>query len=329
VWFGEDFPLFAEIAARSAYRHNPRARVILLHEGLKDPVGLRARLPWLDIQPLSVPSLCEQAAERARQMGHAALNQKRLMFIWNRLSKPAARANLVRLLALYAAGGVYLDTDTLTCRSFTPLLHHSAFCGLERILWSRERMQSSRSYVWLQGPALSLLRLALARVPQGYRVQRKLDGFYTLAVNNAVLGARPGHPRLHQALQEACRIPERELTRPYRLGTHLLQSVLGTPSEDVEDVVLLPPEYFYPLGPVMSHHYFRTSHNAQKVAAELLSPETTVVHWYASVSNLLELDAGYITANRSRTPFAHLCAPYLDPSSEERGTGSSEAARQG
>jgi Glycosyltransferase sugar-binding region containing DXD motif len=40
-------------------------------------------------------------------------------------------SNLVRFLALYEFGGIYLDTDVEVLRSFDPLLGHSVFCGFQ------------------------------------------------------------------------------------------------------------------------------------------------------------------------------------------------------
>ena len=323
IWFGSTLPLFAEIALRSAARHNPGARVTLLHANLSPSEQARLSTAWLELRSLDIESLVEAAVRRASSAEQAPLDRQRLLFVWKQLTKPAARANLARLLVLYAEGGVYLDTDTLTLRDFAPLLELGAFCGQEQILWPRRQLGKRRAYFWLKGPALSLLRLSFAVVPKGYRAQRSLSSQYSLAVNNAVLGCSAGHSRINAALQLACSTPDHELTRPYRLGTHLLQTVLDSPPSVADEVVLLAPEYFYPLGPVISHHYFRATTDVAAVTKELLFPNTYVVHWYASVSNLLKLDAAHILEQRHRTPFAHLCAPYVD----EREPSANEPAR--
>ena len=48
---------------------------------------------------------------------------------WSRLS------NHVRYHALYAEGGIYLDTDVEVLKDFAPLLHHQCFLGFEQADW--------------------------------------------------------------------------------------------------------------------------------------------------------------------------------------------------
>lgn len=45
--------------------------------------------------------------------------------LWSKLS------NLVRFQALYAEGGIYLDTDVEAIKSLTPVLHHKCFMGFQ------------------------------------------------------------------------------------------------------------------------------------------------------------------------------------------------------
>lgn len=49
----------------------------------------------------------------------------------NPLIHPAHRADIVRLDALIAQGGIYLDCDVLVTRSFDPLLDHECVLGLQ------------------------------------------------------------------------------------------------------------------------------------------------------------------------------------------------------
>jgi hypothetical protein len=97
------------------------------------------------------------------------------------------------------------------------------------------------------------------------------------------------------------------------LGTHLLQEVLERSDTNAEaSITTLDPDYFYPLGPVISAHYFKTRSNAARAATELLSPRTHVVHWYSSVSDLMPLGEEYIRRHREKSVYAHLCAKLLD-----------------
>lgn len=316
VWFGARVPLFVEIALRSAAAHNPNAKVTLLVSGLTPDEHARLSVPGLVVETLNIDALFSAASRRAQETQSRSLDSTRLHYVWEQLRSPAARANLVRLLHLFSFGGIYLDTDTLTLRNFDDLRALPAFCGRERLLWPKERLDKRRAYFWLKGPALTLARKALASAPLGYRAQALLNRHYALAVNNAVLGCRAGHPAFLAALDAALALPHVELTRQFRLGTHLLQQVFEhderwTQASLRDRVELLPPEYFYPLGPVISNHYFRETSDVESVVSELLSPETHVIHWYASVSNLLTYDATRILAERQSVPFAHLCAPYL------------------
>jgi hypothetical protein len=277
----------------------------------------RLTVPGLTVETLNIDTLYGSASRRAQEVHGRPLDVTRLKYVWEQLRTPAARANLVRLLYLFAYGGIYLDTDTLTLRSLGDLRKYAAFCGQERLLWPKERLNKRSAYFWVKGPALTLARKTLASVPMGYRAQAHLNRHYALAVNNAVLGCRAGHPAFLAVIDAALGLPDGELSRPFRLGTHLLQQVFEHSSRwthdalDSDRVALLSPEHFYPLGPVTSNHYFREASDVGRVIGDIISPLTHVIHWYASVSNLLTYDATRIMAERQSVPFAHLCAPYL------------------
>lgn len=317
VWFGAKVPLFVELALRSAASHNPECKVVLLASGLTPVEHSRLQVPGLSVETLNIEALFSAASRRAYETHGRGLDLQRLKYVWEQLRTPAARANLVRLLYLFCYGGIYLDTDTLTLRNFDDLRAYSAFCGQERLLWPKERLDKKRLYFWLTGPLLTVARKTFANLPRGYRAQAPLYRHYALAVNNAVLGCSPAHPAFLDALDRALALPHAELSKPFRLGTHLLQQAFQTDvrqsSEETADraVTLLPPEYFYPLGPVISSHYFRETSDVDAMLAEVLTPNTHVIHWYASVSNLLSYDTTRILDERQSVPFAHLCAPYL------------------
>jgi hypothetical protein len=310
VWFGKFLPPFAKIAILSALRHNPEARVSLLHGDSLEGVESLTREARLALRPIAIDALLAQAAKISTRGSGSPLDTQRLARIWQALSAPAARSNLVRLLVLYTEGGVYLDTDTITLRSLAPLLDRSAFCGVEHILWPKDKLRASHPHFWLRGPALMGLRYLLAHVPYGFRVQRRLLPWYDVAVNNAVLGFAPGHPVIHRALERVTELDSPQWTKRFRLGTHLLQEVLG--EADGAAIDLLSPECFYPLGPVTSLHYLRRYPDAAALARELLGARTYVIHWYASVANLAARDERYIREHAAHVIFAHLCRPIVD-----------------
>jgi hypothetical protein len=324
VWFGQTLPDFARMSIRSALRHNPGARVSLFHDdsmstlrarGEDGGLGDLAREPRLTLREIDVERSLQRVSEVAAAVPGPAVDTERLLWVWRALRAPAARSNLVRLLVLFTEGGIYLDTDTLTLRSLSALRSRSAFCGLEHILWPRQALRERRARAWVRGTALTGARFLLGLLPYGYRAHQQLLPWYHRAVNNAVLGFAPAHALLRRALSRITELDAREWTRRFRLGTHLLQEVLHerelapTPGDDL---ALLSSEHFYPLGPVISRHYFRSYPDAAAIARELLGEQTFVVHWYASVSNLRPLGDDFVRQRADRVLFAHLCQRVLD-----------------
>ncbi len=86
---------------------------------------------------------------------------------WSRAS------NAVRMHALYAHGGIYLDTDVEVLRSFEPLRRHSCFLGFQYI-------------------------------PDGTPYKP-----FEMCVASGVMGARPKHPLVREMLAEIPRFDRR------------------------------------------------------------------------------------------------------------------------
>lgn len=312
IWFGDQFPEFAQFAVLSALKTNPGARVSIWYEGRLAPhdysrlgqdrdlrfEAIDAKTLFLDLPGLS-PESCQE-----------------LLGIYESLSKPAARANMVRLAVLNRFGGVYLDTDTLSLRSLDEERRYGAFCGRERVLFPRERSRFDPRLILRWG-----LRRAFASVPYGYLAHRILDPSYALAENNAVLGARAEHALLIKLLTLATQVPPNERLRRFRLGTHLLQGGVaeylaeqsaGLHQLTEDSLHVYGPTRFYPVGPEMSLHYFRYYSDPGRVSAQLLDEETTVIHWYASVADLLALGSESVRAAGASSVYSHLCRPYAD-----------------
>lgn len=100
----EDFPLYGYIAVKSAQHHNPGWKVVFSY--LHEPTG-----EWwqklkedADIEFVQFDGFSHYGIAHLHHYAH--------------------KADVVRLLALYNLGGVYLDVDTLTVRSFAPLAEH-------------------------------------------------------------------------------------------------------------------------------------------------------------------------------------------------------------
>ena len=127
-----------------------------------------------------------------------ALRQKR----WARLS------NYVRLHALYTEGGVYLDTDVETLKSFTPLLVEHCFLGFQQRIEQRDWVNTA---VLAAEPGHPFIKLCMDRLVQTFENTGRFDRSPT--VTTAVL-------------------------KELGLNEYGLQRI--------NDVTVYPVEYFYP-----------------------------------------------------------------------------------
>jgi hypothetical protein len=295
VWIGRALPWAHALAITSAARCAGLSRVVLHHT---DPPGegagwdAVAREPGVQLARLRPLPLLQRVADLG----------DRLAAVYRSLDTPAARANVLRVAILHGQGGVYLDTDTLTVAPLGPLLHAPAFCGLEHVVLPRAVRASRNPAVWAGVVARSMVRDLLRRLPRGYRGFARISDRFALAANNAVLGAEPGHPLLHAMLRAMVDLdPARRRVR-FALGTHLLQDTIAArPGE----IVLHPPEVFYPLAPEISEHWFRVRSRVD--LDEVIGPATRVVHWYASVRTraiVPRIDATYVREHRTRQLFS-------------------------
>lgn len=311
IWIGPRLPWFARLAVESALARCPGAAVALwaTHDlSADEQTRALRRHARFRIAPLAERTLFEGAPSE--------LPLELLARLFATLKTPAARANIARLLVLACHGGIYLDTDTVTLRDLTPLRSAPAFCGLEHLIWPLRRARGVSAYRVLGGPARGLLRKACAYLPRGERLFQRVIPLYTTAANNAVLGFAPGHPFLTRTLARVSELSERERARRYRLGTHLLQEMLARAGHEL-GVRQLPPRFFYPLGPEISRQYFRARADAPRAAQDLITPDTYVIHWYASVSKLAPYDPARVRSEQGRTIFAQVAGgvvPALDPS---------------
>ena len=307
VWYGQTLPTFAVVAIRSALSKNPDSTATLFH----DPdLALGTEIANLTPQGLKLTLLDIDALTQAAQRLSPALNGEKLARIYRQLNLPAARANLVRLLALYTLGGVYLDTDTLTLRSLSTLRQSSSFIGVERILFPQGQSKFHPGAL-----LLGELRRICALIPYAYRIEKRLHTYYSLAANNAVIGATVAHPFILELLRGVVQMPEEFVKKRFVLGTHLLQQTLAQferASETQQPVKVYDPAFFYPLGPMISRHYFRRYSSPARVVDELVDERTHIIHWYASVAELNSRDREFIVKNAEREVFSHLCRPYLD-----------------
>ncbi|MBW2261322.1 MAG: hypothetical protein JRG91_05045 [Deltaproteobacteria bacterium] len=300
IWFGSRLPVTARVAVRSAMSVCRPDETLIVHQGLesgqvKDLVEAGARL---------VPAGREWF-EGLPEGGDTAMR------LYDDLASPASRANLLRLAVLWRKGGVYMDTDTITLRDLDDLRRFDGFCGLEPVALPGDLFGSPNPARWLAAGVRLAVREGCVRLGSGVDVFRRLERYYASAVNNAVLGSRPGNPIIARAFAEIGRMASSMRGRRYRLGTHLLQRL--TLNRSGPDMRVLPSAYFYPLGPEISAHWFREG-SASRLDA-FLRPETRVVHWYSSVEERVGLrwiDEDYIRTHAGRTAFARLASAHLE-----------------
>jgi hypothetical protein len=171
------------------------------------------------------------------------------------------------------------------------------FIGCEFIVWPQFVRQSRSPLVWARHLTLDLVRKILRRVPDGWKLFRQIERFYFRGINGAVMGAEPRSSLLTEYLQAMLALPSGRRAQPYALGPELLQEVVDNHRGD--DLVVEEPQTFYPLPPEISEQWFSVGRRIR--LDSVLSAETRVVHWYASVrtrSRVAQIDPRYVRDHR-------------------------------
>jgi hypothetical protein len=303
IWFGRELLWVHLLAIRSAIQRGGFERAVLHHAD-----DLRSSSWWGELEGMAGFEARQLVPEELLEQAGGA----RLVDVFRDLEELAGKANVVRAALLFIEGGTFLDSDTVTLRSFSPLLEPGgAFCGEEHII----RPYYSRTNPSVSTQAVNLLRRAarstLREVPGGWRAFRRIERFYPAAVNNAVLGSVPRHPLIGSLIENMLAVPRERRRVRYALGTHLLQQTVERHAPG--DLTVLPPPVFYPLGPEISLHWFR--HTRRAALTEVLRPETRLVHWYASVRTkaiVPAIDPGYVRAHARSQLFSALALPFVE-----------------
>lgn len=269
IWMGRNFPFAYRLSVESCRKHHPDAEILLHFADPPDNAHWRALERCAEMRPLDEEGLL--AALPTSLAGVAD--------IYRRIAGgyPAGRSNVLRYLLLLRDGGIYLDCDTLTLKSFQPLLATQGFIGEETVFRSDDDRVAGKagleiipfgaafgisyglSYAnarWLgENPALN----ALDRGLRLFWSRRKL--------NNAVLGATAGHPFFTTAV---ARIPQIDPGVRFALGPILMNETWD--STQGAGLTRLGENAFYFIPPSQTFRFFHGP-------ALPPPPDAYAVHW--------------------------------------------------
>ncbi len=304
---GTSLPWAYVFAVLSAAERSGLSEIVLHHTDLiEDGEALRALkgAPRVCLSPVEPMSFLTQTGQ---MLGLG----DRLALLYRGLASPVIRSDILRVAILYAHGGIYLDLDTVTVASLLPLTGVPQFVGSEFIVWPHFVRISRSPTLWARHLALDLLRKALRKIPHGWQAFRKIERLYSLHVNNAAMGAEANSSLFSSYLHAMLDLsPERQMQR-YALGPKLLQEVVQHHRPD--DLTIQEPQVFYPLPPEISEHWFRPVRVVR--LDEVLSTQTRVVHWYASVRTkplVAQISPGYVRQHRERQLYSALVCSCID-----------------
>ncbi len=308
-WIGPSLPWAYVFAILSAAARSGLPEIVLHHtDALKDGPELDALKQAQGVRLDRIDAIaCLTDAGQSLGLGDG------LAALYRGLDSPVKRTDILRAAILYRQGGIYLDLDTVTTASLRPLLGAVQFVGCEYIVWPHS-MRASRSPVsWARALTLDLLRKVLRWTAGGWKGFRWVERLYFRGVNNAVMGAEPGARLFADYLRAMIAVPPEALKDAYALGPDLLQAAVDRYPHG--DLTVHDPRVFYPLPPEISEHWFRAC-AAPRLDA-VLSPETRVVHWYASVrtkSRVAQITPDYVRDHRDRELYSALvssCCPRI------------------
>jgi len=300
-WIGSRLPWACAFAVLSAAKRGELSEIVLHHTDVLDEDAALAALRQTPGVRLSRVDPIAHLMQAGQKLGTG----DGLAVIYSRLVNPAARIDVLRAAILYLEGGLYLDMDTVTTNSLLPLLNTRQFVGCEFIIWPHFARTSRSPVLWARSLTLDVIRKTMRRLPQGWQLFRLVENFCYRGINNAVMGAEAMSPLFEDYLRAMLALPPHRQILPYALGPDLLQELVGRYGRD--DLTIQEPHVFYPLPPEISEHWFRIGRNVR--LDRVLSAETRVVHWYASVRTkpwVAVIDPDYVRNHRESQLYSAL-----------------------
>lgn len=308
VWDDNFLPYTAYLAMRAAANRAAPDEIHLLKipemNGVPNFERLRREVPCLrpiDVQVEAWLESTELPCWRELCTAHGFLKERKYH---------SAVSDLLRALYLYLNGGVYLDTDVISLRPFTPLLAGGGFVAQEHILVDSRIFKKNSPWRFFRTAPLTALRNLCSRGAWGVALFQTVAPLYTLAVHNATMGFRPRHPLMRDLLLF---IADRYRDRPKRyslLGPDAIQDLMA--KTDYPDVQVLPPRCFSPLGPVMTYQYFHARRPAtlERLERRLVHDDTYAIHWSnnGTIAKVVPKNDEDLAALKDRQLFSRLAA---------------------
>jgi len=270
LWDGQGFRPPYAAAVESARRHHPDWE-ILLHSG----DAPRGNSWWDGLS--GIARVCPLTPETASK--DLPIAAKDFLACYRRVNYPAGRSNLLRLAVLWKLGGVYLDLDTVCLNPLDDLRSQGAFVG-EEVVWrhDNERVEGGfqpKMCISATAFGISWLAARLGLWPSECRIERNLRRLWGNAeLNNAVIGARAGHPWVKLLLEMAL---EADPTVRFSLGPALFNRAWRRAQETgVELPVRHAPASFYPFPPSQTVRFFGACRR------DVLPEGVKILHWCSS-----------------------------------------------
>ena len=269
---GKRFPFVYRLAVESLRQTHPDWRITVHYSDPPNNEDWKALARKAEMRPLDDKALLEALPSSLAGVAD----------VYRGIADgyPAGRSNVLRYLILLREGGIYIDFDTLTLRSFEPLTQGEGFIGEETVFRSDDDRVSGKAGLELlpYGTMFGLsygLSYANTRWFRNRRTLNKVDGLIRKGwsarkLNNAVLGASANHPFFASAL---ARIPQIDPKIRFALGPMLMNQVWD--ANGGQGITRLNEKAFYVIPPSQTFRFFQGP-------APVLPPDVFTLHWCSS-----------------------------------------------